>query len=88
MRWSLMEALGRSGDVARRGVVSALSHRCCLLLGCAPAAVSMKGPRWLRIRGPGMGAAVVAKGSQHDNYDGVLAVAGCTPVGFLMAVQR
>jgi hypothetical protein len=35
-----------------------------------------------------MGAAVVAKGSQHDNYDGVLAVAGCTPVGFLMAVQR
>jgi hypothetical protein len=67
---------------------TALPCRCCLLLGGAPAAAMMKGLWRLCQRGPGLGAAMAAKGSQHGSGDGVLAAAACTPVASLMAVQQ
>jgi hypothetical protein len=51
----------------------------------------MKGSWWLRRRGPGTGATVVAKGSRHGGSSGdnrVLMAAACAPVATLMAVQR
>jgi hypothetical protein len=42
------------------GEVGALSRRCWLLLGGAPATTSMKGLWRLRRRGPGMGVEAVA----------------------------
>jgi hypothetical protein len=42
-----------------------LPCQCSLLLGRAPMAAVMKAPWRLCRRGPGMGAAATAKGSQH-----------------------
>jgi hypothetical protein len=49
-------------DAARRGEVGALPHRCSFLLGGTPTAAAMKGPQWLRRRGPNTGAAAATKG--------------------------
>jgi hypothetical protein len=55
VRMGTIVRLRRGGDAAWQGEVEVLSHRCSLLLGGAPVATAMKGPRRLHRRRPGTG---------------------------------